>query len=92
MNKHIETKLKARACEYVMSDHPFFGASTEPTDAAWSEWYDKACSNRVDFSERTPTGDYVYRVTAEFEYYEIPTALVFVYNIMLFASEGLNDE
>lgn len=92
MNKHIETQLKARACEYVMSEHPFFEAPTEATDSAWAEWYDKAISNRVDFSACTPAGDYVYRATDEFEYYEIATALEFVYNIMRFAVEGLNDE
>lgn len=88
--KNIE--LKARACEYVMAEHPFFNAQTEPTRNAWAEWYDKATSNRVDFNERNAAGEYVYRVTSEFDYYEIPTALVFVHTIMQFAVKGFNDD
>lgn len=91
MKNCIETKLKANACRYVMSEHPFFAASDTPADEIWAEWYDKAVSHRIDFDERTAAGDYAYRATAEFDYFEIPTALVFVYDIMRFAMKGLND-
>lgn len=92
MNKNIEIQLKACACEYVMSDHPFFGKLNPPTAEMWAEWYDKAISNRVDLSEMTADGDYAYRVTEEFEYYDIPTALTFVYDIMTFAMEGISHD
>ncbi|MRN38579.1 hypothetical protein CRG49_002100 [Neisseria sp. N95_16] len=87
---HVIERLKKEICLYVLSTHPYLEDPEGYSMKDWADWFDKAISREIDFEEKDEDGYYIYGLTEQFEYYELPVALMFVYDIMLTAALTLH--
>ena len=88
---YVTERLKEEACLYVMSTHPYLEEPNGHTTKDWADWFDKVISREIDLDKVDAEGHYIYGLTEQFEYYELPVALMFVYDIMLTAALSLHD-
>ena len=84
-----EAGLKAQACLWVMSDHPFFG--DEVSDEAWAQWYDLVQSDEVDLSERDENGNLLYVAIERYENDDLACVLDEMYQFAKEVERSLSD-
>ena len=88
---NVTERLKEATCLYVLSTHPYLESPKDYPTKDWADWFDKVISREIDLDRVDEYGRYIYGLTAQFEYYELPVALMFVYDVMLTAVLALHD-
>ena len=88
---NVTERLKEAACLYVLSTHPYLEEPEGHTTKDWADWFDKVISREIDLDKVDAEGHYIYGLTEQFEYYELPVALMLVYDVMLTAVGTLHN-